>query len=97
MTNWSWLEEWVRKDKRGLGRLDYQSFGQNDPDQTRMIKIDLKLMTKEQLVSNVEDLVLNVEHLVSGRNSNGQHRHGQLSRRHKVCHIFPSFLFSTPN
>ena len=50
MTNWSWLEEWVRKDKRGLGRLDYQSFGQNDPE-TRMIKMDLKLMTKYQLVS----------------------------------------------
>ena len=40
--------------KRGLGRLDYHSFGRNDPE-TRMIKIDLKLMTKEQLVSNVED------------------------------------------
>ena len=45
----------------------------------------------EHLVSNVEDLVLNVEHLVSGRNPNGQHRHGRLSRGHKVCQIFPSF------
>ena len=45
----------------------------------------------ENLVSNVEHFELNVEHLVSVRNPNGQHRHGQLSRRHKVCQIFPSF------
>ena len=49
MTNWSWLEEWVRKDKRGLGKSWQSIFW---PEWScSMMKTDLNLMTKERMPS----------------------------------------------
>ena len=54
LTNWSWFEEWVRKDKSGLGKTRLSIFW---PEcYCSMIKTDLKLMTKERKFNiNVRD------------------------------------------